>query len=86
MPFSNCGSDSTSITSSHSDAGAAEHQGLGTSAERLLWQAEKRQPWRDIVDMSKYATPMASFRERACHVDGEWSNVRLLQELDAKSR
>lgn len=44
----------------------------------------KIQPWKAIIDEAKYSTPLATFRDRAC--DGPHQNIRLLRELDAKSR
>ena len=44
---------------------------------------EKKQPWRDIVQQSSYKQPM-KFVEKS---DKETSkDIRLLEELDAKSR
>ena len=44
----------------------------------------KIQPWKAIIDEARYSTPLATFRDRAC--DGPHENIRLLRELDAKSR
>jgi len=74
---------STNSSSSSINEAETSSATTSTSTSTYLSKNGKLQPWRQIIAGSNYAPP-ESFRELA--TEGPHENIRLLAELDAKSR